>query len=202
MLLSQSSLLNTLLILKYSTHTLPDNLIFYQTYNKWSMDSRYSTSSLTFSHNLNVSNKYKIVFCLLDTVNLHLYISDKNWVLINDSQSKIKTPQCLCCGLIFLYILKILIWKPVYSLPYRWKGRSSKVKMAATQMQHPENKDVGGYVPTRPRCPIAAMYNSPGPCYSLPGLVGQPQHDTRSVHRKYPAWAFGIRHGKLKVNDD
>lgn len=70
--------------------------------------------------------------------------------------------------------------------------------MSATQMQHPENKDVGGFVPTRPRCPIAAMYNSPGPCYSLPGLVGQPQHDTRSVHRKYPAWAFGIRHGKLK----
>ena len=44
------------------------------------------------------------------------------------------------------------------------------------------------------------MYGSPGPCYALPGLVGQPRHDPRSVHGKGPAYPFGIRHGKL-VND-
>lgn len=37
---------------------------------------------------------------------------------------------------------------------------------------------------TRPRGPIAAMYSSPGPCYGLPGLVGQREHDPRSVHFK------------------
>lgn len=65
-----------------------------------------------------------------------------------------------------------------------------------TQVQ---TKDVGGFVYTRPRGPIAAMYNSPGPCYSLPTLVGQPNHDFRSVHVKKPAWVFGIRHGKFQV---
>lgn len=62
-----------------------------------------------------------------------------------------------------------------------------------------ETKDVGGWVPTKPRGPIAAMYNSPGPCYALPTLVGQPGHDFRSVHNKKPAWVFGIRHGKFQV---
>ncbi|CAL1542956.1 unnamed protein product [Lymnaea stagnalis] len=61
-----------------------------------------------------------------------------------------------------------------------------------------ETKDVGGWVPTKPRGPIAAMYNSPGPCYALPTLVGQPGHDFRSVHQKKPAWVFGIRHGKFQ----
>ncbi|XP_013395447.1 outer dense fiber protein 3 [Lingula anatina] len=51
---------------------------------------------------------------------------------------------------------------------------------------------------TKPRGPIAAMYSSPGPCYALPGLVGQPNHDIRSVHSKGPAYIFGIKHGKTK----
>ncbi|CAG5127510.1 unnamed protein product [Candidula unifasciata] len=55
----------------------------------------------------------------------------------------------------------------------------------ATQFQ---TKDIGGYAYTRPRGPIAAQYNSPGPCYMLPTLVGQPKHDFRSVHPKKPAW--------------
>ncbi|KAL3884126.1 hypothetical protein ACJMK2_030348 [Sinanodonta woodiana] len=50
---------------------------------------------------------------------------------------------------------------------------------------------------TKPRGPIAAMYSSPGPCYALPGLVGQKTHDPRSVHTKQPAFPFGIRHGKF-----
>lgn len=51
---------------------------------------------------------------------------------------------------------------------------------------------------TKPRGPIAAMYSSPGPCYGLPGLVGQKTHDPRSVHAKMPAYPFGVRHGKFK----
>ncbi|XP_052088817.1 outer dense fiber protein 3-B-like [Mytilus californianus] len=51
---------------------------------------------------------------------------------------------------------------------------------------------------TKPRAPIAAMYSSPGPCYGLPGLVGQKTHDPRSVHNKGPAYPFGVRHGKFK----
>lgn len=72
--------------------------------------------------------------------------------------------------------------------------------MSATyETQHPGGfKDVGGYNYTRPRQPIAAMFSSPGPCYGLPGLVGQQNHDTRSIHRKYPGWHFGIRHGKFR----
>jgi len=53
------------------------------------------------------------------------------------------------------------------------------------------------YPYTKPRGPIAAMYSSPGPCYQLPGLVGQPKHDPRSVHSKGPAYPFGIKHGKF-----
>lgn len=64
-------------------------------------------------------------------------------------------------------------------------------------MQQQENKDVGNFVRTRPRMPIAAMYNSPGPCYALPPLVGQPNHDSRSEHTKKPAWIFGIKHGRM-----
>eukprot|EP00178_Gracilaria_changii_P025893 TRINITY_DN79576_c0_g1_i1.p1 TRINITY_DN79576_c0_g1~~TRINITY_DN79576_c0_g1_i1.p1 ORF type:complete len:253 (+),score=-5.43 TRINITY_DN79576_c0_g1_i1:122-880(+) len=51
---------------------------------------------------------------------------------------------------------------------------------------------------TKPRGPIAAMYSSPGPCYGLPGLVGQSTHDPRSVHQRGPAYPFGVRHGKFK----
>lgn len=47
---------------------------------------------------------------------------------------------------------------------------------------------------TKPRAPIAAMYGSPGPCYALPTLVGQPQHDPRSVHARAPAYQFGVPH--------
>jgi len=52
------------------------------------------------------------------------------------------------------------------------------------------------YQYTTPRGPIAAMYSSPGPCYALPGLVGQGQHDPRSVHNRGASYPFGIRHGK------
>lgn len=31
---------------------------------------------------------------------------------------------------------------------------------------------VGSWRPHRPRGPIAAMYNSPGPTYALPGATG------------------------------
>lgn len=51
---------------------------------------------------------------------------------------------------------------------------------------------------TKPRAPIAAMYSSPGPCYGLPGLVGQNIHDPRSVHYKGAAYSFGTRHGKWR----
>jgi len=54
------------------------------------------------------------------------------------------------------------------------------------------------YQYTKPRGPIAAMYSSPGPCYALPGLVGQKTHDPRSEHNKGPAYPFGVRHGKFK----
>ncbi len=54
------------------------------------------------------------------------------------------------------------------------------------------------YQYTKPRGPIAAMYSSPGPCYALPGLVGQNLHDPRSFHSKGPAYPFGVRHGKWK----
>ncbi|ESP01088.1 hypothetical protein LOTGIDRAFT_207730 [Lottia gigantea] len=54
------------------------------------------------------------------------------------------------------------------------------------------------WTPTVPRGPIAAMYNSPGPQYGLPGLVGIEKHDPRSVHNKYPAHSFGIKHGKVR----
>ncbi|XP_050390130.2 outer dense fiber protein 3 [Patella vulgata] len=51
---------------------------------------------------------------------------------------------------------------------------------------------------TIPRGPIAAMYNSPGPQYGLPGLVGEINHDPRSVHTKKPAYSFGLKHGKYR----
>ena len=54
------------------------------------------------------------------------------------------------------------------------------------------------YEYTKPRAPIAAMYSSPGPCYALPGLVGQNNHDPRSVHNRGPSYPFGVRHGKWR----
>jgi len=57
---------------------------------------------------------------------------------------------------------------------------------------------MGTFEETKPRAPIAAMYNSPGPCvYPLPTLVGNRGHDPRSVHNKNPAWQFGVKHAKL-----
>lgn len=54
------------------------------------------------------------------------------------------------------------------------------------------------YERTKPRGPIAAMYNSPGPSvYPLPTLVGSRTHDPRSEHSKLPAWSFGTKHGKF-----
>ena len=54
------------------------------------------------------------------------------------------------------------------------------------------------YQYTIPRGPVAAMYSGPGPCYALPGLVGQSTHDPRSVHSKGPAYHFGMRYGSKK----
>lgn len=47
---------------------------------------------------------------------------------------------------------------------------------------------------TKPRGPIAAQYNSPGPSYALPSLVGYRQHDPRSAHTRAPAFPFGTQH--------
>ena len=54
-----------------------------------------------------------------------------------------------------------------------------------------------GYDYTKPRKPIAAMYNSPGPCYPLPTTTGQPGHDPQSKYVKRPGWFFGVKHGSL-----
>ncbi|KAG5444055.1 Outer dense fiber protein 3 [Clonorchis sinensis] len=54
---------------------------------------------------------------------------------------------------------------------------------------------------TKPRGPIAAMYNSPGPCYQLPPLVGYPDHDTRSTHVREPQWSLGIKHKQETVDN-
>ncbi|KAL8606766.1 hypothetical protein ACOMHN_049595 [Nucella lapillus] len=54
------------------------------------------------------------------------------------------------------------------------------------------------YEYVKPRAPIAAMYNNPGPCYGLPALTGDKTHDPRSSHNKMPAYSFGVRHGKFK----
>lgn len=47
---------------------------------------------------------------------------------------------------------------------------------------------------TKPRGPIAAQYNSPGPSYALPSLVGYREHDPRSIHYRAPAFPFGVLH--------
>ncbi|KAA0715170.1 Outer dense fiber protein 3-B [Triplophysa tibetana] len=57
---------------------------------------------------------------------------------------------------------------------------------------------VGSWRPHRPRGPIAAMYNSPGPTYALPGATGMNNHDPRM--QKNPAFSFGIRHRDLRYN--
>ncbi|KAK7891997.1 hypothetical protein WMY93_023960 [Mugilogobius chulae] len=51
---------------------------------------------------------------------------------------------------------------------------------------------VGSWRPHRPRGPIAAMYGSPGPKYSLPGLTGEKLHCVTKF--KAPNYSFGIRH--------
>uniref|UniRef100_A0A8C2G2Q8 Tripartite motif containing 35-30 n=1 Tax=Cyprinus carpio TaxID=7962 RepID=A0A8C2G2Q8_CYPCA len=57
---------------------------------------------------------------------------------------------------------------------------------------------VGPWRPHRPRGPIAAMYNSPGPTYALPGATGMNNHDPRM--QKGPAFSFGTRHRGLQAN--
>lgn len=57
-----------------------------------------------------------------------------------------------------------------------------------------------GHVRTVPRCEIAAMHSGPGPCYALPELIGQKNHDARNIHVRAPAYLFGIKSGKL-TND-
>ncbi|XP_026107434.1 outer dense fiber protein 3-B-like [Carassius auratus] len=57
---------------------------------------------------------------------------------------------------------------------------------------------VGPWRPHRPRGPIAAMYNSPGPTYALPGATGINNHDPRM--QKGPAFSFGTRHRGLQTN--
>ena len=54
------------------------------------------------------------------------------------------------------------------------------------------------YTPTVPRGPISAMYSTPGPAYGLPGLMGQRDHDPRSVHNRGPSYSFGLKSGKFK----
>jgi len=49
----------------------------------------------------------------------------------------------------------------------------------------------GTWRPHRPRGPIAAMFNSPGPKYMLPGSIGKQNHDIRK--QCYPAYVFGDR---------
>ncbi|VEL27443.1 unnamed protein product [Protopolystoma xenopodis] len=53
------------------------------------------------------------------------------------------------------------------------------------------------YAYTKPRGPIAAMYNSPGPVYLLPPLLGSSshshKHDPRSTHPTAPSWTLGSR---------
>ena len=74
-------------------------------------------------------------------------------------------------------------------------------KNSARGQQHQQQQQEefpNDYKYTRPRGAVAAMFKSPGPCYGLPGLIGQPQHDPRSVHYKGPAYPFGVRHGRLR----
>ncbi|XP_072291302.1 ciliary microtubule associated protein 1B [Eucyclogobius newberryi] len=51
---------------------------------------------------------------------------------------------------------------------------------------------VGSWRPHIPRGPIAAMYKSPGPKYSLPGLTGEKLHCLTKY--KAPNYSFGTRH--------
>lgn len=60
--------------------------------------------------------------------------------------------------------------------------------------------DCGGFKRTQPRGPVAAMYNSPGPSYLLPTLVGKTNHDPRSVHDCRPAYHFGNKHISDKLD--
>ena len=54
------------------------------------------------------------------------------------------------------------------------------------------------YTQTVPRGPISAMYSTPGPAYALPGIIGQKDHDPRSVYFKGAAYSFGLKSGKFK----
>jgi len=49
------------------------------------------------------------------------------------------------------------------------------------------------YEYTKPRAPIAAMFDGPGPSYGLPSLTGRSNHDPSSRFAKAPAYHFGSR---------
>lgn len=51
---------------------------------------------------------------------------------------------------------------------------------------------VGSWRPHKRRGPIAALYNSPGPKYALPGFTGVHYHDP--TKHKGAAYSFGTRH--------
>ncbi|XP_069018809.1 ciliary microtubule associated protein 1B [Embiotoca jacksoni] len=56
---------------------------------------------------------------------------------------------------------------------------------------------VGTWRPHRPIGNIAALYGSPGPQYSLPGLTGSINHDPTKY--KAPMFSHGIRHVDIKT---
>ena len=50
---------------------------------------------------------------------------------------------------------------------------------------------------TKPLVPVAASYQGPGPTgYTLPSLLGQLNHDPRSVHYRAPAYQFGLQRAR------
>uniref|UniRef100_A0A8C5D5Y1 Outer dense fiber protein 3-B-like n=1 Tax=Gouania willdenowi TaxID=441366 RepID=A0A8C5D5Y1_GOUWI len=57
---------------------------------------------------------------------------------------------------------------------------------------------VGTWRPHRPRGPIAALYKSPGPKYSLPTLTGTSKHDPTKYQA--PMYSMGIRHRELSAS--
>uniref|UniRef100_A0A3Q3W9T7 Tripartite motif containing 35-30 n=1 Tax=Mola mola TaxID=94237 RepID=A0A3Q3W9T7_MOLML len=57
---------------------------------------------------------------------------------------------------------------------------------------------VGIWRPHRPRGPIAALYNSPGPKYALPGLMGFSKHDPTKY--KAPMFSMGMRHNQSRAD--
>lgn len=56
-----------------------------------------------------------------------------------------------------------------------------------------KTEEVKGYPYTKPRMPIAAQFANPGPIYGAPPLIGEKDHDFRSVHVKAPSYSFGLK---------